>query len=154
MILLPNIPAHFLRSAPANANSVGYRFGVFVLPYMHRFPPKGQQGGVNPAVPIDIGRQFAGPPFGVGPRRHIMNWAGMPETAIDEDGQPGSNHDDVGSPRQFPIMQPEPDSSSMQCRSQRHLRLGVSDALQGHAPAHRVRRCSGTIPRIIHRKDH
>lgn len=114
------------------------RFLVFVLPESQDRPSGRFQGRSLTAITLRVPHKFRTPVGRISGWLTTVNWAGMPETAIDKDGDPPFGKHDVGS------YQPALDADAMvlakpvpepvKGRSECHLRLRINSADGGHVP--------------------
>lgn len=82
-----------------------------------------------------------------------MNWASVPVTTIDENGDTGTRENQVGSAAQAEhrlAVDEVSKASTMQLRTQCDLRASVALPLTTHAASHFLRRSRGGIARGAH----
>jgi len=140
-----------LSSANGLEDDLRRRSGCLVLPEPQDQPSSLGEPAVGIGVTLTIGLELRRPPRAVGSRVSLMDGAGMPEAAIDVDGDPLSGkHHICAAPhtRNRGQVDSVAQSSSMQCGSQRELRSRVTLSRALHAQPRRLGRSGRNPPTI------
>jgi hypothetical protein len=117
---------------------IGAPLHLVVLPNADDRPTLAAQDRVVPGVPLPVGEELCPPQRGVGLRELRVLLAPVPETAVDEDRDPGSGEDEVGacsSAGADPAVDEEPPAAGVERTAQGEFRCGVTAAEPGHVTA-------------------
>jgi len=123
-------------------------------------PTQVGEGGVLRTVAGDVPVELRLPPVAVVTGHGAVLRATVPETAVDEDGDPGSGERHIGAAGQTGMVDPEPQSPAVQLATQGELGLrrgaghppksrrrhGVERRWQGRLSVH-ISNLSGTLER-------
>lgn len=80
----------------------------------------------DPGIALDVSPDFRLPPSSIALRPSPMEWAPMPETAVEEHRDLGPREGNVRTSGCWAIVDAKAQSSSMQLSSQFNLRLGIA----------------------------
>lgn len=96
-----------------------------------------------------LGRgQLVGPPRSIRLGARRMLWAGVPEVAHDEDGEPCAREDEVRPRADDPLVHPEPQAARMECAAQRQFRAGVARPLPDHLASYDLAAGNRRLPHM------
>src|SRR5262245_27964472 len=85
--------------APDSLDPVRCFAGRLMLPEVQRQPTQTGQGGILAPIAVDVALQFRGPPLAVVLGHDDVLSASVPETAVDEDGNPCPAEADIRTSR-------------------------------------------------------
>lgn len=137
------LPPPLLRNALRNDRR------ILMLPDVQGFPSHGAEFTIFSRVSFAVRGDLVCPPCCVGLGRDGVLRTAMPETTVDEDGQPQLDDDDVGTTRKIATVQPETDPPPVEFSSQHHLGTSVRARQALHEPADRFAgcgRCTTELP--------